>query len=237
MKIKCLSALLPIYNEEENIENVFKSVTEFLPKIAEEYELILIDDGSTDSTYKIIKRLSRNAAYVKTIHYSKNKGYGNALKFGFKIAQFPLIFFMDSDGQFDISDIEKLVAFANEYDIVVGVRSVRSDSLYRVILGRIYNKLICMLFGIRQKDITCGFKLVKKSVLDGLALRSGGGFINAEILIGAARKRILIKEVRIRHSQRIKGIQSGAGIRVFMKKLIEMFNFWRKQKDDAWQFL
>ena len=79
--------------------------------------------------------------------------------------------------------------------------------------------------------------MVKKSVLDGLALRSGGGFINAEILIGAARKRILIKEVRIRHSQRIKGIQSGAGIRVFMKKLIEMFNFWRKQKDDAWQFL
>ena len=229
-ELRCggISVILPVYNEEGNIENVFKSIVGFLPKISREYEIILIDDGSIDATYDIIGHLSRDLSYVKMIHYSKNKGYGDALKSGFEIARFPLIFFMDSDGQFDVLDIEKLIAYVDEYDMVVGVRSVRRDSLYRVILGSIYNKLICILFGIRQKDITCGFKLVKKSVLDVLPLKSGSGFINAEILVGAARKGILIKEVHIRHLPRINGIPRGANIKVFIRKLIEMYSFWWK---------
>lgn len=221
-----LSVILPVYNEEDNIENVVMSIILFIPKIVKDFEIILIDDGSTDMTSAIVDRLSKEQFNLRVIHHPKNMGYGTALRSGFNLAQHKLIFFMDSDGQLDILEINKLIHFIREYDIVIGTRSMRNDPLYRVLLGRLYNWLICLLFNIKLKDITCGFKLFNKVVLDKIELRSKGGLINAEILVRAAKRGHLIKEVDIKHFSRAKGKSSGANLKTSAIKIFETFKLW-----------
>nr|MBA4405130.1 glycosyltransferase family 2 protein [Nanoarchaeum sp.] len=208
-----LSIVLPVFNEEESIEKVLKSIFDFMPLVANDFEIIAVDDGSTDRTNSIIRRLSQNIPCIRVIHHSKNMGYGATLISGFKIARYPLLFFMDSDGQFDISEITKLIPYIEQFDIVVGNKIGRQDSLHRILIGRIYNFLICLLFGIRMTDITCGFKLVKRTIFDKINLESRSGFINAEILIKAKMLGYFIKEVAISHFPRRGGRQTGAGLR------------------------
>lgn len=225
-----ISIILPVYNEKDNIETTVKSILDFLPRIADKFEIILVDDGSVDGTGSIIKTLSQNSSCIKEVYHHKNIGYGVTLKSGFKIAQYPLLFFMDSDGQYEISEIVKLIGYIGEFDIVVGVRTIRRDSWHRITLGILYNLVICLLFRLKLRDITCGFKLIRKSAIERMELKSTGGFINAEILIKAKRKGYLIKEVNIEHLQRTKGAQGGANPRVFIKKIVEMFRLYWDMK-------
>ncbi len=230
MNSNSLSVILPVYNEEENIEDVVNSISVSLPKFINEFEVILVNDGSNDKTAVIIDRLVKGKDYIKVFHHSINMGYGSALRSGFKLARYPVILFMDSDGQFDISEINNLIGYIDEFDIVIGARISRSDSLYRVFIGWCYNKLACLLLNIKVKDITCGFKLIKKIVIDSIDLKSKEGFINAELLVNARNKGYRIKEVGINHFPRSRGKQSGVVLKVFMVKIFELFSFWVKMK-------
>jgi len=228
MPHRSISVILPVYNEEDNIEFVVNSVTGYLSEIIDNFEIILVNDGSVDKTSGIIESLSKSNPHIKSIRHSKNLGYGVTLHSGFKIAQYSLVFFMDSDRQFEISDISKLLAHIDQYDIVIGTRATRQDPLYRILIAKLFNYITCVLFGIKIKDMTCGFKLIKKSVLDSISIKSKGGFINAEILIKAKRKICLIKEVNIRHFPRIRGKQKGAAFKVTLRKIYELLNllYW-----------
>lgn len=230
MPYRSISVILPVYNEEDNIEFVVNSVTVYLSEIIDNFEIILVNDGSVDKTAVIIESLSRDNPHIKSIRHSKNLGYGVTLHSGFKIAQYPLVFFMDSDRQFDISEISKLLAHIDLYDIVIGTRMVRHDPLYRILIAKLFNYITSLLFGIKIKDMTCGFKLIKKSVLDSIEITSRGGFINAEILIKAKRKNCMIKEVDIRHFPRIKGKQKGATFKVALRKIYELLNLWYRER-------
>ncbi len=226
MNKNSISVILPVYNEQDNIRRVVISVVNFISGIFDKFEIIIVDDGSTDRTSSVIENISEDTSNVRVIRHSKNIGYGAALTSGFKISQYPLLFFMDSDEQFNISEISRLLPYTDHFDIVAGVRSVRSDPRHRVLMGKIYNFLICLLFKIRIEDITCGFKLFKKTIFDKIELKSKGGFLNAEMLIKAERQGFSIKEIEIEHFPRKTGKQTGGSLKSFVLKISDVFRLW-----------
>lgn len=228
---RSISLVLPTYNEEGSIEKTIKDSIAFLESrdIFTEFEIIVVDDGSRDNTPVILRKLKENLS-IKIITHSKNLGYGEALASGIKNSQFPLIFFMDADGQFNIRDLDKLVSYLDRYDIVTGYREKRQDSLYRIILGKTHTFLIFLLFGLRLKDVNCGFKLIKREVFDALNFVCSGALAYSEILVNAKNKGLKIKEVPVFHYPCRKGRQTGGSPKVVFSAIKELLELWYRIK-------
>lgn len=223
---KSVSVILPLYNEEDNIEQLVSATLSFFAQGRGVFEIILVNDGSTDGTGAIVERLSTNNKYAQSVNHSANKGYGAALISGFGVARYEIIVLMDADGQFDVSEVEKFLNLSKDFDIVAGYRIRRQDPRYRVMMGKLYAQLISFLFGISLKDVNCGFKAIKKSVLDRLEIFSTGALIDAEILVKAKRIGCTIKEVGVNHFPRKRGRQTGANFSVIMKGIHELWNLF-----------
>lgn len=209
MKKSSISIVLPAYNEEENIEKAIKSCISILEKISqgENYEVIVVDDGSKDKTGEIAEEIQENDANVKVIHHKKNKGYASALRTGFENAKFDLIFYTDADNQFDIAEIKNFLPLIKEgdADVVVGYRVNRKDRIHRLFISWGYNFLIRILLGIKVKDVDCSFKLFKREVLQGVEIKHEGWLVDTEILAKVVKKGYNIEEIPVTHYPREKG--------------------------------
>lgn len=219
-----ISIILPVYNEEGNIEKVIEETASFLQaqKIFKDYEIIAVDDGSRDKTADILRGLTDKVSYLNVVTHCKNLGYGKALISGVKVAQHPLIFFMDADGQFNIKEMKSMLYYLEEFDIVAGYRYKRKDVFYRVILGKLYSWLVFLLFGLRLRDVNCGFKLFKRRVLVTRNINSKAGAFYTEILIRAKDKGYRIKEIPVEHFPRLNGKQTGGSLKVIFKATIDL---------------
>jgi len=228
-----LSVFLPIYNEEKTIKDVVLKTKRVLEDIASKWELLLIEDGSTDKTYSIIKNLSEDDPRLKIIKHEKNKGYGEALKSGIYSAKYSWIAFIDSDAQFDFSEITKFIAKRRETnaDLVIGYYLKRQVPFYRKINSFLWQSVVYLMFGLKVRDIDCAFKLFSKKVVDTISpLQSErGAFISSEFLIKAKKKGFKIVEVGVHHypAQR-KG--TGSDINVIIKSFVDLFRLWKKLK-------
>lgn len=222
------SVVLPVYNEEGNIERTIASVAAFLPQISNDYEIVAVDDGSTDKSAEILSGLSRRFSFLKVIRHSENEGYGSALRSGFKEAGKDRILLMDSDGQFDISELSKLLPWAEECDIVAGVRKKRRDSFYRCILGAAYRAIINFCFGLSLRDVDCGFKLFKSGFIKALPLSCSSILIHAEIFLYAKNKSFRVKEIDVEHLPRVFGSQKTVRIRAIFKLVFELKGLLRR---------
>ncbi len=221
-RIAEISVILPAHNEEGNIEAVTRRALEVLPTVAERFEIIIVDDGSRDATGQIADRLASSFDTVRVLHHPTNRGYGNAWKSGIQAARFEWIFFMDSDGQFDIGDIGELTRAADDNDIVTGYRIARRDPYYRYLVGSCFNILVRLLFRVNLRDIDCGFKMFRASLLKSMALESPGALINTEIHAKANVLGARLVEVGITHYPRTHGRQSGTKPKVMLRALIEI---------------
>lgn len=209
-KLNSLSIFLPAYNEEKNISSTIYQVLEIAPKISEKFEILIINDGSKDSTSEIVENLSLKEKRIKLISHQTNLGYGAALKSGIYASQFDYITYMDSDGQFDFSEVNNLLNFIDGYDVVIGYRIKRADKFIRRLNGHLWTSLVNLLLGLNFKDIDCGFKLLKKEVIDSIPkLQSNGATISAELLIKAKKKGFKIKQVGLKHQFRKFGTATG----------------------------
>lgn len=216
-----ISVVLPAHNEEGNIEDVVPRALEVLPTLASRFEIIVIDDGSTDRTASIIDRLSSEDARVTAVHHPKNLGYGCAWHTGITLARYDWIFFMDSDKQFDIAELSKLTAAAGGYDIVTGYRIHRRDPYYRFLIGSCFNVLVKVLFNVHLRDIDCGFKMFRAPLLKAMTLESPGALINTEIHAKANMAGARLLEVGINHYPRSVGSQSGTKPKVILRAIEE----------------
>ncbi|MEM7825139.1 MAG: glycosyltransferase family 2 protein [Candidatus Aenigmatarchaeota archaeon] len=231
MLIDKISVFFPAYNEAENIESTVFKALEFLPKIAASFEVIVVDDGSSDQTAKIVEKIVASNKNVRLIKHSRNLGYGAALKTGLYSSRFPLIAFTDADGQFNINQLVKFLPKIKYCDLVVGYRIKRADKFIRILNAKAWGFLIRVLFGLRVKDIDCGFKLIKKDVIEKISrLESDGALVSAELLVQAKKAGFKICEVGIDHFPRKKGQQTGANVRVIAKAFIELFKLYTKLK-------
>src|SRR3990167_8157413 len=227
-KVAEISIFFPFWNEEKNIESVIKTAIPIAQKIAEKWEIIAIDDGSSDKTLKIAEKIAETHPNIAVVSDKINRGYGAALKSGFEKAKYDLIVFTDGDGQFDFSQVDKFLKKIEKSDIVIGYRKKRFDNPIRHILMNLLKVWDFLFFGFLYRDIDCGFKMFKTDSLEKiLPLKSEGAMITTEILAKAKQIKLKISQVEVSHYPRIYGDQSGGNLRVIVRAIRESFALWR----------
>jgi len=228
-KLAQLSVFFPAYNEEKNIPVVVEKALQILPEVAEEYEVIIVNDGSQDRTGEVAEELAKTHPSVRVIHHQKNLGYGAALRTGFRAAMYPWVAFTDSDGQFDFADIKRFLPFTDSADLILGYRLHRADSIIRRIYTFGWALIPRILLGMDVRDYSCGFKLIKKSVIEAVEPLQGEEKVyQIELLVKAKRKGFRFAEVGVHHYPRTFGQQTGANIKVVLRSIREMIQLYRR---------
>ena len=223
-----LSIFFPCYNEEPNVERTTRNALEAAQKYADEYEVIIVNDGSRDATAEIADRLAREIPQVRAVHNIPNRGYGGAVARGLSESRMQWIFFTDGDGQFDMMEIDRLIGLLDQCDFAVGYRIKRADSFMRKLNAFCWGTLVRALFGLKVRDIDCAFKLLPKSLIDSVHMKSQGALISTELLARAKYRGLRIAEVGVDHYPRKAGQQTGANFKVILRAFRELF---RLRKD------
>ena len=223
-----ISVFFPCHNEEENVETTTLAALRAIERISDDYEVIIVNDGSKDRTGKIADRLAADHPHVRAVHNTTNLGYGGALQKGFRSASKPWVFYTDGDGQFDFDEIEKLLPLLDRYDIVSAYRLDRQDSLIRKLNAFAWTTLVNLVFFMRIRDIDCAFKIFPRELFDRIEMRSMGALIDTEVLARAKRLGYAIGQIGVHHYPRSAGVQSGANIRVILRAFRELFRLQRE---------
>ncbi len=227
-KITELSVFFPFWNEEKNIENVVKKAIPVAKKVASKWEIIMVDDGSSDNTLSIAQKLAKVNPNLTVVSHQRNRGYGAALKSGFEKAKYKYIVFNDGDGQFDFSQVSEFLDKIDKADMVIGYRKKRLDNPFRHLLMNMLKIWDFVFFGFYFRDIDCGFKLFRKEAIKKISpLKSEGAMITTEILARAKKKKLKIIQVEVNHYPRVYGDQSGGNIRVIIRAVKESLLLWK----------
>lgn len=217
-----LSVILPIYNEETNVQKVAYALISYMRAHLKDFEIIAVDDGSQDTTLGKLKDIKKLNPELRIITYKENRGYGFAIRNGIESASREWTFIMDSDGQFDINDFDLLWENRRFYSFVLGYREQRKDNLYRIILANLGHSVSNLLLTEKMKDINCGFKLFRTEDLKSIPLVSNGGSIYFEVLfhlLKSARNSNFL-QVPVNHYKRMKGKQTGGTFRVILRNIM-----------------
>ncbi len=225
-----LSIVLPAHNEEAAIAETLHQVLAAVSTWTEDFEVIVVNDGSTDRTRSIVEQMAASDPHIRLINHPVNQGYGAALVSGFEACSKDLVFFMDSDGQFDIRDLERFFPYIGKYDAVLGYRIHRQDTWMRKLNAWGWKMLVRLVFGLRVRDIDCAFKLYPGQFFREHRLETRGAMINTEILYKFTRAGYTYTQVGVRHLPRHGGRASGAKLSVIARAFREMFTYawkWR----------
>jgi len=217
-----LSLVFPVFDEEQNVGPLLASALALAPRLATPFELIVVDDGSRDRSAAIVEAWQRRDPRIRLLHHPTNVGYGAALRSGLRAARGEWVFFTDADLQFDLAELERLLAHAGAADLVVGYRAPRRDPWRRRALAWGWGVLVRGLFGLRVRDIDCAFKVFHRPVLEALPIESIGAFVSTELLVRATRAGFRVVEVPVTHRPRVAGRAKGATPRVVLRALAEL---------------
>jgi dolichol-phosphate mannosyltransferase len=205
-RVRGLSVVLPAFNEEENIAPMVESAIATLPDLADDWEIIVVDDGSADATGAVAAELAdRHRPHVRLLTHPANRGYGAAIRTGLQHAREELIFYTDADRQFDIGELTYFLPMMVDHDLVIGFRVYRYDAAFRSIISWGYNRLVALLFRVRVRDVDCAFKLMRAEVRDKLHLETDDFFIDTELVARARKWNFRIGEKGVRHYPRVAG--------------------------------
>ena len=224
-----VSLVIPVYNEAGNIERTVRIACEVLGGITGDYELILVNDASTDETPRILDRLAGENSRIHVEHHKHNRKLGGSLKTGFAQATKDIVVYSDADLPFDFHDIQKAIHVIQtvDADIVAAYRHDRtSDRWYRIVYTLVYNWLIRLIYRIRIRDVNFAFKAVKRDILKQIPLRSEGSFINAELLVRADRMGFYICQIGVDYFVRRVGESTLASPAVILKIISEMLRYY-----------
>ena len=230
-----ITVFLPSHNEEGNVERVVAGFLAELPRVAERYEVVVVDDGSRDRTGEIADRLAAENPHVLVVHHAKNLGYGGAVNSGLRSGTQPFLLLADGDGQFDPAEMSKLTSLIENYDAVIGRRAQRADNFMRKINGKAWTTLSRMLFGLQITDMDCGFKLFRREAVAGITLHSNSAMITTELMARLAGRKARICQVDVTHLPRIAGEQTGNSPLVVLHAFREMFALYRELKAARWR--
>ena len=222
IKKRSISVILPAHNEEDNIQPIVAATKGVLREIFADFEIIIVNDGSTDRTRQILEKMVLSDPTLRIINHPVNIGYGASLKSGILASRGELIFFTDSDLQFDIAELGQLLRWIENYDIVIGFRSKRQDPFIRRLNAWGWGILVRYLFDLDIRDMNCAFKLFRREVFDNIFIDSIGAFVNTEILVRAKKRNFTLHQVPVTHYARKRGKQSGARLRVIFKAFHEL---------------
>jgi len=200
------TVFFPAFNDEMTIGSLVVEADKALRDKVSDYEIIVVNDGSIDSTQEVLEELSTHYPQLRIIRHEKNRGYGAALISGFSGASKDVVFYTDGDGQYDVKEMMLLLdKFDNGVDVVNGYKISRSDPLHRIIIGNIYNFIVKRLFNLKLKDVDCDFRLIRTSVVQGLGLKSPSGVICVELVRKLESAGNSFREVPVHHYFRAHG--------------------------------
>jgi glycosyltransferase involved in cell wall biosynthesis len=217
-----ISIVLPCLDEEANLPGAVHEALEACERYADDGEVIVVDDGSTDRTRAVATALVERHRRVRLVVHGANRGYGAAVRSGIGAARMPFVLLTDADRQFDLDQLGAFVPLVAEADLVVGYRRHRRDPVGRRVNGRCWNWLIRRLFRLDVRDVDCAFKLVHHDLLGRLDLTSQGALISTELLVKARLAGAVLAETGVDHRPRTAGDASGARPRVVLRAFREL---------------
>lgn len=227
-----LTIFFPCYNEEANVERVTRQAVEVGRQVADDLEVLIVNDGSRDRTQEIADRLAQEIPEVRAVHNQPNRGYGGALVRGFREATKNWIFYTDGDGQFDLGELPRLLPLLADHDVVSCYRLDRKDPLLRKLNAWAWTRLVNTLFRINLRDIDGAFKIYPKPFIDAIELHSTGALIDTEMLAKARNHNLKIAQLGVHHYPRTAGEQTGANLKVILRAFRELFRLHKRIKQE-----
>lgn len=223
-----LTIFFPCYNEQDNVERMTRQAVTVAREISDDFEILIVNDGSRDNTGPIADRLAGEIPEVRAVHNQPNRGYGGALVRGFRAATKDWIFYTDGDGQFDLAELPKILPLLTDHDIVSCYRLDRQDPLPRKLNAFAWSTLVNMLFRIGLRDIDCAFKVYPRTFIDAIELHSTGALIDTEMLAKARYRGLRIAQTGVHHYPRTAGQQTGANPKVILRAFRELLSLYRQ---------
>jgi len=231
--VTSLTVSMPAYNEAENIVPMIEMVRTKVAPLVDDLEIIICNDGSSDQTGQIVRRISAEDPRVRLVDHPVNQGYGAAVRDAIWAATKELILATDSDLQFDLGEVARFLPRIQQADMVIGYRYARSDPWHRQLFGHGWSWLVNLLFGYTARDVDCAFKLFKRKVIETIQVESRGAMFSAEFLVRAKQAGFKIVEEPVSHYPRLAGSQTGARPKVILRafrELIKMrWKMWTKR--------
>ena len=228
-RLTSLSLVMPAHNEALNLPWMVQRCAEVLPTLAERYEVIIVDDGSTDGGGDLARRIAAEKGIdLRVIRHADKSGYGISVGDGLRAATMDFAAFTDADGQFDVADLALLVpAVLDGADLVAGWRRERQDAAIRSVVSGVFNLALRLLYGLRVRDVDCALKLMRTDFLRSIEIESHSALINAELFCKARRDRLTIVQVPVPHHPRELGRRSGARPRAVVRAIRELVRYRR----------
>ncbi len=193
-----ISLFFPVYNDAHTVRPMTLRALEVLDDVASDYEIVIVNDGSSDRSGAIADELSAEFAAVRVVHHEQNRGYGRAIQTGLKEAtRYPWVCFTDGDNQYDVGELQHMTQILDRYDLIIGFRLRKIYGPIRIAMSATMNWVVRWLFGYRFRDLTCGLKLARREVLDDICVTCDSPFVGGEIVLRAATRGYRIGEVGI----------------------------------------
>lgn len=228
LKTASLTIFFPAYNDALSAPDLAAKAMTVLTQYVEDFEIIAVNDGSQDNTGAVLERLRQQyAPYFRVITHEENRGYGGALRSGFAAATKELVFYTDGDGQYDVSELPKLLALTTpKVGLVNGFKLERNDPWHRVWIGRLYNAVARFLFRIRIRDVDCDFRLIRRDILQRAQLTSTSGTICVELVRKLELSGCEVREVGVHHYPRLHGQSQFFRVRSLLQTLQQLIWLW-----------
>jgi glycosyltransferase involved in cell wall biosynthesis len=217
-----VSIVLPCHDEADNVAPMVAEATAAARAVADAHEILIVDDGSRDPTRAVARLEVERDARVRLLCHERNRGYGAALRTGFAAARLEWVFLTDADGQFDLMDLVGALPLAARSDLVCGYRLRRADPLHRRLNARAWNALVDRMFALGVRDVDCAFKLMRRELVQGLALDADGAMVSTELLVRAREAGARVGELGVTHRPRAAGRSSGASPAVVLRAFREL---------------
>jgi glycosyltransferase involved in cell wall biosynthesis len=222
-----LSFFFPAYNDGGTIASLVIRAVQAVSRLTPDFEIIVVNDGSTDATAEIVNELARTYPQVKAVHHTCNRGYGGALRTGFATAKKPLIAYTDGDAQYDPAEIATLWnRLSPEADMVTGYKISRADPLHRIIIGRVYHHVVKLLFRLQVHDVDCDFRLMRREIFDRVRLERDTGVICLEMMRKIQDAGFKVVEVPVHHYHRTYGRSQFFNFRRVFWTGVDVLKLW-----------
>jgi glycosyltransferase involved in cell wall biosynthesis len=226
-QIASLSAFFPCFNDAPTIAGLVRAVDATLTRLGIAHEVIVVNDGSTDDSLAVLRALEAELPVLRIVDHGENRGYGGALRSGFAAARGEWVFYTDGDGQYDPTEVERLVAQVSDgVDVVQGFKLGRNDHWIRTVVGRAYHHTVRLAFRLPVRDTDCDFRLIRASALDRVALRHSSGVICVEMLRKLDRSGARFVEVGVHHYARPHGRSQFFRFGRVARSLLDVAKLW-----------
>ena len=224
-----LSVMFPAYNDAHTIGSLVDWSAKILARVASDYEIIVVNDGSPDQTVAVLADRQQKYPFLRVVTHEKNRGYGAALRSGFAAASKTHVFYTDGDGQYDPTELVVLLPQMVEgVGMVNGYKLKRSDNWVRVVVGRSYHWSAKFLFGLPIRDTDCDFRLMRRAVLESLTLTSNSGSICPELVFEMKNSKMKIMEAVVHHYPRVSGTSQFFKPKKIIASLGKLLALWHK---------